>query len=85
MHEPRSVRVRARLLRATTLALLALPPLASRGAAQGGLGQVDDATTVPRGLFRLRTISAWTRYDEGFTPTASELLGAFLIADSLGV
>jgi len=55
------------------------------GHAQAGLGHVEDASTPPRGLLRLRAISSWTRYDSRFTANGSEPLGAFLTADSLGV
>ena len=52
--------------------------------AQAGLGHVDDPSTAPRGLLRLRAMTAWTRYDERFTASGVESLGAFLTADSLG-
>lgn len=77
-----------RWIAATLLACVALgaPPLpcfAQAGVA--GLGHIDDATTVPRGLFRLRGISAWSRFDERFTTNGPLSLGASLTADSLGV
>lgn len=52
--------------------------------AQAGLGHVEDAGTVPRGLLRLRTISSWTRYDGRFTVTGVEPLGAPFAANALG-
>ena len=57
---------------------------ASASYAQSGLGHVDDPSTAPRGLLRLRAITAWTRYDDVFTANGVEPLGAFLTADSLG-
>lgn len=57
--------------------------------AQGGLGNIDDATMVPQGQFRLQAISAWTRFDSRFLPAGSSKLtsplGADFSFDSLGV
>jgi hypothetical protein len=50
----------------------------------GGLGHVEDASTPPRGLLRLRAITSWTRYDARFTAGGTEPLGAAFNADSLG-
>lgn len=52
--------------------------------AQAGLTHVDDPSTAPRGLLRLRALTSWTRYDSRFTSGGTESLGAFLTADSLG-
>lgn len=71
-----------RYLAATMFASLLL---ASPLSAQAGLGHVEDATTPPRGLLRLRAITVWTRYDARFSPTGVEPLGADLTADALGV
>ena len=62
------------------LALCSATPVA----AQTGLGHLEDASTPPRGLLRMRAAAVWTRYDARFTPTGHEPLGAFLTADSLG-
>ena len=72
---------RPRLLGAMLLASFVL---ASPSHGQSGLGQIDDASTAPRGLLRLRTITAWTRYDQRFSTTGVQQLGGFLTADSLG-
>jgi hypothetical protein len=52
--------------------------------AQAGIGQLEDASIAPRRLFRLRTASVWTRYDQRFTATGFAALGAPFTADSLG-
>jgi hypothetical protein len=52
--------------------------------AQADLGHIDDANTVPRGLLRLRAITAWTRYDTRFAASGVEPLGAPFIATALG-
>lgn len=52
--------------------------------AQVGLGHLEDASTSPRGLLRVRAITAFTRYDSRFTTTGTEPLGAPFTADSLG-
>jgi hypothetical protein len=52
--------------------------------AQADLGHIDDANTVPRGLLRLRAITAWTRYDTRFAASGVEQLGAPFIATALG-
>jgi hypothetical protein len=64
--------------------LLFAPPTSAQ-AGPGGLGHLEDASTPPRGLLRLRAITSWTRYDSRFTGNGIEPLGAFLTADSLGV
>src|SRR5688572_4801659 len=58
--------------------------LASPVSAQGGLGQLEDATTPPGGFFRLRLINAWTRSDARFTASGVEPLGAPFTADAFG-
>jgi hypothetical protein len=45
---------------------------------------VDDASTPPRGLLRLRAITVWTRWDHLFADTGSVPLGAFLTSPALG-
>jgi hypothetical protein len=76
MHE-RGPRFRAAILLASLLS--ALPCFA-----QAGLGHLEDATLAPKGLLRLRTAIAWSRYDERFLASGVAPLGAFLTADSLG-
>jgi hypothetical protein len=73
---------RPRLFAATALASLFFAPTL---AAQAGLGHVEDASVTPKGLLRLRAISTWTRYDQRFTATGVESLGARFTTDSLGV
>src|SRR5256885_7644651 len=75
---------RPRLL-AATVALFALMSVSSVSVAQAGLGHLDDGTLPPRGLLRVRGITAWTRYDERFTSNGTELLGASLTSDAFGV
>ncbi|MEX2177964.1 MAG: hypothetical protein WD801_04590 [Gemmatimonadaceae bacterium] len=77
--------MRERGPRAIAATLLAVCVFATAPAhAQAGLGHLEDATVVPRGLFRLRAITAWTRYDSRFTSDGIEPLGAPFTADSLG-
>src|SRR5688572_20873798 len=67
-----------------TLALISLV-LGSRASfAQAGLVHLEDATLTPRGLLRVRAVTAWTRYDARFTAAGVEPLGAPFTADSLG-
>ncbi|HET9455441.1 MAG TPA: hypothetical protein VFO66_14250 [Gemmatimonadaceae bacterium] len=56
----------------------------SQAAAQSGLGHLEDATVVPRGLFRLRAITVWSRFDSRFTATGEEPLGAPFTSSALG-
>jgi hypothetical protein len=65
--------------------LLFALPAAHAQAGPGGLGHLEDASTPPRGLLRLRAITSWTRYDSRFTGSDIEPLGASFTADSLGV
>ena len=52
--------------------------------AQWNTGHLEDASTQPKGLLRLRAASVWTRYDERFTTNGTTPLGALFTADSLG-
>src|SRR5688500_10627209 len=54
-------------------------------AAQAGVGHLEDASTAPRGLLRLRAATVWTRFDARFAASGEEPLGTFLTADSLGI
>src|SRR5918996_670432 len=74
-----------RWIAATFLACVSFAPGSRPCFAQAGLGHIEDATTVPRGLLRVRGITAWARYSDRFTANGSQPLGAFLTADSLGV
>jgi hypothetical protein len=73
-----------RIHAATFVSLLASLLYATPCIAQAGLGHLEDASVAPKGLLRLRAITAWTRYDEQFTPSGVAPLGGFLTADSLG-
>lgn len=73
---------RPRLFAATLLASLMFAPSAR---AQSGLGHLEDVSLAPKGMVRLRAITAWTRYDSRYGATGVEPLGARLTADSLGV
>jgi hypothetical protein len=70
------------VLAATLLASFVFAPFPSH--AQAGLGHLEDASMPPRGLLRLRAITAFTRYDSRFTANGTELLGASFTVDSLG-
>lgn len=61
--------------------ILSAPPVAR---AQAGMDHLEDASTTPRGLFRLRAITVWTRYDQRFDGSRLTALGAPYTADSLG-
>ena len=77
--------MRERLPRQLAATLLLSLLCAAPARSQAGLGHLEDATLAPRGLLRLRAITAWTRFDERFTADGSEPLGAFLTAaPSLG-
>lgn len=69
-----------KLFNGVALGLIAIAPLG----AQSGLGHLEDASTAPRGLLRLRAATIWTRYDSRFTASGQEPLGGFLTADALG-
>jgi hypothetical protein len=71
MHDRWSRRIAAAVAASVMLTLLVTFPLE----AQAGLGQLDDATTPPRGFLRLRTITAWTRVDGLFTTDGVQPLG----------
>jgi hypothetical protein len=65
--------------------LMFAPPAPARAqAGPGGLGHLEDASTTPRGLLRLRAFTSWSRYDSRFTGVGVEPLGASFTADSLG-
>jgi hypothetical protein len=68
-----------------TIALLATIASPSRLEAQWNTTHIEDASTAPKGLLRIRAASVWTRYNERFTGTGTEPLGAMFTADSLGV
>lgn len=53
-------------------------------AAQAGLGHLEDATVVPRGLFRLRAMTVWSRFDSRFTAIGEEPLGAPFTSPAFG-
>src|SRR5436190_2856462 len=63
-------------------AMAAMWPVATL--AQAGLSHSEDATLPPAGLLRIRSVIAWTRWDELFSATGPRPLGAYLTADSLG-
>jgi len=73
---------RPRWLAATALASCLLAP--GSADAQAGLPQLEDATLAPRGVLRLRAITAWTRFDTRFTDAGVEPVGARFTRDSLG-
>src|SRR6185503_16358946 len=63
-------------------AMVAASPTAAF--AQAGLSHSEDATLPPAGLLRIRSIVAWTRWDELFSDAGPRPLGAYLTTDSLG-
>jgi hypothetical protein len=70
-----------RIAAALFASLLVAPPCLP---AQANLAHVDDAGAPPRGLLRLRVLSAWTRYDSRFTDNGSTPLGAPYTSEALG-
>ena len=70
----------ARALLATVVALAS----GSIAQAQVGLGHLEDAAVAPRGAFRLRAITAWSRFDTRFATAGVEPLGGPFTSDSLG-
>lgn len=66
---------------ASLLSLLSLSPLF----AQASLPLLGDASTPPRGMFRLHVASSWARSDARYVPGGTAPLGALFTADSLGV
>ena len=52
--------------------------------AQATLAQAEDASAPPRGLLRLRVLTAWSRFDSRFTTDGTERLGAEFTSDALG-
>src|SRR4051812_18103439 len=78
-------RRRRKAILAAALVASALCAFASRAAmAQAGLDHLEDAPLPPRGLLRIRAITAFTRYDQVFTGAGTRPLGGFLSSDSLG-
>ena len=73
-----------RLLLAASCALVAPAAFAAPLQAQAGLSHLEDATVVPRGLFRLRATTVWTRFDERFVPGGREPLGGSFTSGALG-
>jgi hypothetical protein len=80
MHDRWSRRIAAAFAASVMLTMLGAFPLR----AQAGLGQLDDATTPPRGFLRLRAITAWTRLDGRFTADGAESLGASFTSSAFG-
>lgn len=77
--------MRDRSPRLPAVLLLVLPlAFATPGFAQSGLDHLDDASTTPRGLLRLRAITVWQRFDNIFTDSGVVRLGSVLTTDSLG-
>jgi len=75
----------AALRRAPTLAAaIALACAASAAGAQTGPGHLEDASVVPRGLFRVRAATVWSRYESRFTSAGHEALGAPFTSAALG-
>ena len=72
------------LLPGASCALVALALAAHPLQAQAGIGHLEDATVVPRGLFRLRAATVWTRFDERYTAGGREALGAPYTSNALG-
>src|SRR4030081_3598886 len=60
--------------------LLAALPLG----AQTTLSHTEDASPVPEGMLRFRVVTAWTRYDQRFTPNGLAPLSADYSTDALG-
>lgn len=80
MREPRACRrLAAAALVASSFFLSPAPCLA-----QARVDHLEDASLPPRGLLRIRGITAWTRYDARFTPAGTAPLGAAFTSDSLG-
>ena len=73
-----------RLLLAAFCALAAPAAPDATLQAQAGLGHLEDATVVPRGLFRLRATTVWTRFDERFIVGGREPLGGSFTSGALG-
>lgn len=51
----------------------------------GGLGHIEDASTPPKGVLRLRPVISWTRYDARFGADGVDPLGGRFTSDSLGL
>jgi len=84
--------MRRRLVSVSTAALVFAAVFAAPAHAQRVLGVGDDALTLPRGVFRFRTLSQWTSFNERYgkdTPGrpdgALEPLGIDFTLDTVGV
>ncbi|HVS60241.1 MAG TPA: hypothetical protein VHE82_06080 [Gemmatimonadaceae bacterium] len=84
--------MRRRLVSVSTVALAFIAVFAMPAPAQRVLGVGDDALTLPRGIFRFRTIGQWTQFNERYgmnTPGrpngALEPLGVDFTLDTIGV
>src|SRR6478609_5645444 len=80
------------LVRVAALVLAFMALFAVRAAAQRVLGVGDDASVLPAGVFRLRTLGQWTSSNERYgmnTPGrpdgALEPLGVDFTLDTIGV
>jgi hypothetical protein len=61
-----------------------LVALASPLGAQTAYPHLEDVSGPPKGLFRFKAATLWTRYDARFAPSGTAPLGAPFSADSLG-
>ncbi|MFL5565568.1 MAG: hypothetical protein ACJ77J_10785 [Gemmatimonadaceae bacterium] len=84
--------MRRPLVSVSTVALALIAIFANPAPAQRVLGIGDDALVLPRGVFRLRTISQWSWFNErygmdtpGRPPGALEPLGVDFTLDTIGV
>ena len=84
--------MRRLLVRVSTVALAVVAAFANPAGAQRVLGVGDDALVLPRGVFRFRTLSQWTWFNERYgkdTPGrpdgALEPLGIDFTLDTIGV
>jgi hypothetical protein len=84
--------MRRRLVSISTAALVFVAVLAAPAHSQRVLGVGDDALTLPRGVFRFRTLAQWTSFNERYgkdTPGRPdgtlEPLGVDFTLDTIGV
>src|SRR5207248_253611 len=84
--------MRRPLVSVSTIALAVIAVFANPAGAQRVLGVGDDALVLPRGVFRFRTLSQWTWFNERYgkdTPGrpdgALEPLGIDFTLDTIGV
>lgn len=84
--------MRRRLVSVSTAALVFAAVFAAPAHAQRVLGVGDDALTLPRGVFRFRTLGQWTSFNERYgkdtpgRPDGSlEPLGIDFTLDTVGV